>query len=185
VGSHNQRRRLSAGHCCWNVAHFGKCDWVKSLANNRQWDWASVGYGSVRGLVVAVRVSVCSTVISGGIWGWTRVWYVKARCGFRIPLPKHAGRCLLWHPKISIWTLDGGLAVKVVHRLSRGVRHWSAARRWTTCVWIGLSKTNSVSRRREISTSSIKFFPSRSSINLRSSLSVLFTCISNAELIII
>jgi hypothetical protein len=48
---------------------------------------------------------------------------------------------------------------------------------------IGLSKTYSARRRRRIRSSSIKFFPSRSSINLHSSSSILFVCPSNAELI--
>jgi hypothetical protein len=51
-------------------------------------------------------------------------------------------------------------------------------------MWIDLNKINNASRRRRLSIRIIMFFPSRSSINLRSSSLVLFTCLSNAELII-
>jgi hypothetical protein len=74
-------------------------------------------------LVVVVRVRVCSTVIPGGIWGRSMVWYRKARHGVCVPLPEHAGRSLLQHPKSRSQILDGGSAVKVVHRLGRGVRY--------------------------------------------------------------
>jgi hypothetical protein len=74
--------------------------------------------------------------------------------------------------------------VEVIRQLGRGVQHYSVARRWTTCMWIGLSKINSISGRRRINISIIIFFPSCSSINLHSSSSVLLTCLSNAELII-
>jgi hypothetical protein len=82
-----------------------------------------VSYGSVRGLVVTVRVGIRLAVIPGGIWGRIRVWHGKARHGVCIPLFKHAGRSLLWHLKSRSRTLDGGSAVKVVHRLGRGVWH--------------------------------------------------------------
>jgi hypothetical protein len=55
--------------------------------------------------------------------GRARVWHSKARCGVCIPLSIHAGHSLLWHPKIMSQTLDGGSAVKVIHRLDRGVWH--------------------------------------------------------------
>jgi hypothetical protein len=80
-----------------------------------------VSYGVVRGLEVPARVRVCSTIKPGGVGGRTRVWYSKARCGVRVPLPIHADRNLLWHPKIRSRTLDGGLAVEVIHQLGRGV----------------------------------------------------------------
>jgi hypothetical protein len=51
------------------------------------------------------------------------------------------------------------------------------------CMWVDLSKINSASVRRRISIKMILFFPSHSSINLRSSSSVLLACLSNAELI--
>jgi hypothetical protein len=50
-------------------------------------------------------------------------------------------------------------------------------------MWIGLRKINSA-RRRRINIKVIKFFPSRSSINLRSNSSVLLACLSNVEFII-
>jgi hypothetical protein len=74
-------------------------------------------------LVVAVRVRLCPTIIPGGIWGRTRVWYRKARRGVRVPLPEHVGHSLLWHPKRRSRTLDGGSVVKVVHWLGRGIWH--------------------------------------------------------------
>jgi hypothetical protein len=74
-------------------------------------------------MVVAVRVRVCPAIISGSIWGRTRVWHRKARHGVRVPLPEHADHSLLRHPKSRSQTLDGGLAMKVVHRLDRGVMH--------------------------------------------------------------
>jgi hypothetical protein len=82
-----------------------------------------VSYGDVRGLVVAIRVRVCLAVIPRGIWDRTRVWHTKAWCGVCVPLPEHAGHSLLRHPKSRSRTLHGDLAVKVVHRLGRGVRH--------------------------------------------------------------
>jgi hypothetical protein len=135
-------------------------------------------------LEVATRVRVCSTIKPGGIGGRTRVWYSKARCGVRVPLPIHAVHSFLWHPKIRSQTLDGGSAVEVIHRLGRGIRCYSAARRWNTCMWIGYSKINSASGGRRINISITMFFPSRSSINLRSSSLVLLACLSNVELII-
>jgi hypothetical protein len=74
-------------------------------------------------MVVAVRVRVCPAVIPESIWGQTRVWHRKARRGVHVPLPKHAGRSLLQYPKRRSRTLDSGLAVKVVHRLGRGVKY--------------------------------------------------------------
>jgi hypothetical protein len=127
---------------------------------------------------------VCSTIKLKGIGGQTRVWYSKGRCGVHVPLPIHVGRSLLWHPKIRSRTLDGGSAVEVIHRLGRGVQHCSVAHRWTTCMWICLSKINSISRRRRINISITMFFPSRSSINLRSSSLILLACLSNTKLII-
>jgi hypothetical protein len=62
--------------------------------------------------------------------------------GLRIPLPEHAGRSLLWHPKSRSRTLNGGSAMEVVHQLDRGVWHCSVVHRSATCMWIGLSKTN-------------------------------------------
>jgi hypothetical protein len=82
-----------------------------------------VRYDSVRGLVVAVRVRVCLTIIPVGICGQTRIWHRKVRCSVCIPLAEHVGHSLLWHPKSRSRALDGGSAVKVVHRLGRGVRH--------------------------------------------------------------
>jgi hypothetical protein len=127
---------------------------------------------------------VCLTIKPGGIGGRTRVWYSKGRCGVRVRLPIHAGRSLLWHPKIRSRTLDGGSTVEVIHRLDRGVRHCSTAYRWTTCMWIDLSKINSASERRRINISITIFFSSCSSINLRNSSSVLLSYLSNVELII-
>jgi hypothetical protein len=72
----------------------------------------------------------------------------------------------------------------VIYRLGRGVRHWSDIHRWTTCMWIVSSKTNDASRRRIINTSSIKFFPSRSFINLHNSSSIFFAYLSNTKSII-
>jgi hypothetical protein len=40
-----------------------------------------------------------------------------------IPLPIHAGRSMLWHPKIGSRTLDDGSAMEVIHQLDRGVWH--------------------------------------------------------------
>jgi hypothetical protein len=74
-------------------------------------------------MVVAIRVKVCSAIIPGGIWGRIRVWHRKSRRGVHVTLPKYDGHSLLWHPKSRSQTLDGGSAVKVVHRLGRGVRH--------------------------------------------------------------
>jgi hypothetical protein len=88
-----------------------------------------VSYGGVQGLEVVARVRVCSTIKPGGIGGPTRIWYSKGRCSVRVPLSIHASRSLLWHPKISSRTLDGGLTMEVVHRLGRGVWHCSAGRR--------------------------------------------------------
>jgi hypothetical protein len=82
-----------------------------------------VSYDSVRGLVVAVRVCIRPTVIPGGIWGPTRVWHSEARRGVCVPLPKCADHSLLRNPKSRSRTLDGGSAVKVVHRLGRRVWH--------------------------------------------------------------
>jgi hypothetical protein len=70
---------------------------------------------------IATRVTVHSSIKAGGIRGQTRVLYTKARRGVRIPLPIHAGRSLLWHPKIRSRTLDGGFAMEVIHRLGREV----------------------------------------------------------------
>jgi hypothetical protein len=69
---------------------FDRRGWVKSLAN----------YGAmVWGLEIAARVRVHSIVEPGDIWGQTRVWCSKARCGVCIPLPIHDGCSLLQHPK--------------------------------------------------------------------------------------
>jgi hypothetical protein len=70
---------------------------------------------------IAARVRVCSTITPGGIRGQTMVWHSKARCDVCIPLPIHAGHSLLWHPKIRSQTLDGDLAMKVIHWLGRVV----------------------------------------------------------------
>jgi hypothetical protein len=117
-----------------------------------------VSYGGVWGLEVVTRVRVCSTIKSRCIGSRTRVWYSKGRCGVRVPLPIHAGHSLLRHSKVRSQTLDSGSAVKVVHRLGRGFWHYSAARRWTTCMCIGLSKINSSSER-SINISITMFFP--------------------------
>jgi hypothetical protein len=74
-------------------------------------------------LVVIVRVRIYLVVIPGSIWGRTKVLHRKARRDMRVPLSEHAGHSLLRHPKSMSQTLDGGSDVKVVHRLSRGVRH--------------------------------------------------------------
>jgi hypothetical protein len=63
-------------------------------------DGVSVRYGGAHGLEIAARVWVCPTIKPGGIRSQTRVWHSKARSGVCIPLPIHAGRSLLWHPKI-------------------------------------------------------------------------------------
>jgi hypothetical protein len=60
-------------------------------------------------------------------------------------------------PKVGVnprWWFDCGSGSPVGLR----VGHESVVCRCTTCVWITLSKTNSVNRRRRINTSSIKFF---------------------------
>jgi hypothetical protein len=61
--------------------------------------------------------------IPEGIWGRNRAWHRKARRGVCVPLPEHADRSLLQHPESRSRTLNGGSAVKVVHRLDRWVRH--------------------------------------------------------------
>jgi hypothetical protein len=73
-------------------------------------------------MVVVVRVRVCPAITPRGIWGRTRVWHRKSRRGVCVPLPEHASCSLLRRPKSKSQTLDGGSAVKVVHRLGRGVR---------------------------------------------------------------
>jgi hypothetical protein len=82
-----------------------------------------VSYGGVRGLEIAARVRIHSTIKPGSIRGRTRVRHSEARRGVCIPLSIHAGLSLLWHPKIRSQTLDGGSTVKVIHRLGRGVLH--------------------------------------------------------------
>jgi hypothetical protein len=81
------------------------------------WDRVGVSYNGVRGLVVAVRACVCSTIIPKGIWGRTRVWHRKTMRGMGGPLPEHVGHSLLRPPKCRSRTLDGCLVVKVVHWL--------------------------------------------------------------------
>jgi hypothetical protein len=68
-------------------------------------------------LVVTVSVRVCLTIVPGGVWGQGKVWHRKARPGLLIPLHEHAGHNLLRHPKSRSQIFDGGLAVKVAHRL--------------------------------------------------------------------
>jgi hypothetical protein len=97
------------------VVVFDRRGWVRSLVNYRVMGWVGVSYGGVRCLKVAARVRVCSTIKPRGIGARTRVWYSKARCSVRVPLPTYTGCSLLWHPKIRSRTLDGGLAVEVVH----------------------------------------------------------------------
>jgi hypothetical protein len=80
----------------------------------------SVSYNGVRDLVVPVSVSVYPAFIPWGIWGQTRVWHSKARCGVRVPLPKHDGCSLLRYPKNRSQTISGGLTVEVVHQLGDG-----------------------------------------------------------------
>jgi hypothetical protein len=58
-----------------------------------------VTYGGIQGLVAAASMRVCSAVAPGGVWSRGKVWYRKARRGLRIPLPEHADRSLLRHPK--------------------------------------------------------------------------------------
>jgi hypothetical protein len=82
-----------------------------------------VSYGGVQGIVAAGRIRVCSTIIPESIWDRIRVWYSKDRRDVCIPLLKHTGRSLLWHPKSGSRTLDGGSDVKVVHQMDRGVWH--------------------------------------------------------------
>jgi hypothetical protein len=72
---------------------------------------------------IAAIVRVCLTIKPRGAGGRAWVWHSKARCGVCIPLPIHAGRGFLWHPKIRSRTLNGGSAVKVVHWLGRRVWH--------------------------------------------------------------
>jgi hypothetical protein len=85
--------------------------------------WVGVSYDGVHGLIVVVRVRICSTIIPRGIWGRIRVWHRKARHNVRVPLPKYVGHSFLWYPKSMSRILDGGSVVKVVHQLGRGVRH--------------------------------------------------------------
>jgi hypothetical protein len=105
------------------VAEFDRRGWVRSLANYRIMGWVGVSYGGVRGLEIAARVRICSTIKPRGIRGQTRVWHSEARHGVCVPLPIHAGCSLLWRPKIRIRALNGGSVVKVIHRLGRGVWH--------------------------------------------------------------
>jgi hypothetical protein len=105
------------------VVEFDRRAWVSSLANYRVMGWDRCKLYWCTGHEAAARVRVCPTVKPEGLRGRTRVWYSKARYGVCIPLPIHAGRSLLWHPMIRSRTLDGGWALKVIHRLGRGVWH--------------------------------------------------------------
>jgi hypothetical protein len=95
----------------------GKWSLTRIPPNYRVLGWVGVSYGGVRGLVVVIRVCVCPAIIPGGIWSQTRVRHRKARCGVCVPLPKNIGHSLLRYPKSRSQTIDGGSAVKVVHRL--------------------------------------------------------------------
>jgi hypothetical protein len=81
------------------------------------------------------------------------------------------------------WTINDGSAIKVVYRLRWWVWMWCVARRCVTWLRIGLSKINSVRRRRMIHIRIYKFFSSRSFINLRINSTLLFTYLSNVKLI--
>jgi hypothetical protein len=70
---------------------------------------------------IATRFRVCLTIKPRGTRGRTRVCHGEARHDVCIPLPIHAGHSMLWHSKIKSRSLDGGSAVKVIHRLDRGV----------------------------------------------------------------
>jgi hypothetical protein len=84
--------------------------------------WVGVSYGGVRSLVVVVRVRVCPALYLE-VYGAEPGFGIEKLGAVCVPLPKHAGRSLLRHPKIRSQNLDGGSAVKVVHQLGRAVRH--------------------------------------------------------------
>jgi hypothetical protein len=80
--------------------HFGRRGWVKSPMNYTvKWDGVGVSYSGIQCLVAAGSVRVCSTIAPGGVWSRSKVWQREARRGLRIPLPEHADRSLLQHPK--------------------------------------------------------------------------------------
>jgi hypothetical protein len=141
-----------------------------------------VRYGGIRGLVVVIGVCMC-LAITPGVYGAEPRLDIEKLGAVCVPLPEHVAHSLLRHSKSRSRTINGGSVVKVVHWLGRGVWHYSVARRRATCLWIGLSKINSV-RRRRIDIRIIKSFPSRSSINKHINSSLLFACLSNTELII-
>jgi hypothetical protein len=86
------------------------------------------------------------------------------------------------YPYLNILSAVYCSILKVGGEPSMVVWHCSVARRCATCLWISLSETNIARRRRRVNARIIKFFSSRSSINLCNDLSVLFACLSNAEL---
>jgi hypothetical protein len=63
------------------MAEFGRCGWVRSLANYWVTRWVDVSYGGVWGLEIASRVRIRSTIKPRGIRVETRVWHSKARRG--------------------------------------------------------------------------------------------------------
>jgi hypothetical protein len=76
-----------------------------------------VSYGDVQGLVIAASVRVCSAIAPRGVCGRGKVLHRKIRYDLHILLPKHVDRSLLWHLKSRSRTLDGGLAMEVIHQL--------------------------------------------------------------------
>jgi hypothetical protein len=117
-------------------------------------------------LVVAASMCICSSIASG-------VYGAEVKFG----IEKLIAVCVYPCPNM--------LAV-VYYDTPKGAKPSMVVRLWkyfTTCMWIGLTKTNNT-RRRRTNTSRIKFFLTCSSTNLCSSSLVLFACLSNAELII-
>jgi hypothetical protein len=102
----------------------------------------------------------------------------------RVPLLEHAGCSLLWHPKSRSRTLNGGSVVKVVHQLAEGLGIEVLPDDGPLVYGLILVKLIAQVEEEGLTLVASQFFLSCSSINLHSSSSVLFTCLSNAELII-
>jgi hypothetical protein len=88
-----------------------------------------------------------------------------------------------WHPTRRSWTINGGLAVEVFHRLVDGfgcdVPPANVPLGWGL-VWVKLTAQE---EKEACTLESTSFFPSLSSINLCIISLLLLTCLSNAELI--